>query len=263
MEAWLDIDSPDASQLTQIDADVRALRKQVRHKNMAISDANDDGEDTSTLEEELSSILAVLHTNMCKLDKELHKIARLLDHYPELPLLYPKMDILAFSSSAGLVKAGLLLDLYQCRLDSTASEVPTYKSTFAGRDCFIREFSATAGGVEATQQRAIKYAMAFHPCLLPTDAIFSVPPKVYVQYPHYKSVAFKEWLECKPSPYERFGVFVGIVAALGTLHSRQQVYGSLSAERIRLVLTDDNTPHPFILVSGNEVLSLSCVFHVF
>ena len=247
---WLD-HSPDTAAVEQCRREIRALRKQLRHKQADLVDAEEEASgERETLEQEIDELLLRLHKEWNVHDRHLSELLEVMPYFPELPALHPQLGLSEFEDGCTFVKEGRQLEHYRLKSSLHGAEVPTYLSTFAGRSVALQEYMIATEG-DVMRKRALAYANVSHPCLQPVDAIFfdSMGKKMFVQLPHHTGVSFDEWVAAVPSEPERYGVMIGLLAAIGSLHGGQVCHGCVQPQSVRVMVTERGTAHPVLSVS--------------
>eukprot|EP00058_Branchiostoma_floridae_P010701 XP_002596189.1 hypothetical protein BRAFLDRAFT_118019 [Branchiostoma floridae] len=164
-------------------------------------------------------------------------------HFPELPLMYPELNLAPFMENDGLVKVGWELDHYNMSsvpLVLTRGSAAAILTTFNNNPVVVKEYIIEGGeGSERSKQAILAKAKEFHsfkhPSLISVEAIFfsKTMRQMYVQMPYYLGSSLTELQDSNPlNNLETFLVLKGILEGLYHLHSRGVSHGAVTPQYV-------------------------------
>ncbi|XP_066571698.1 serine/threonine-protein kinase 31 isoform X2 [Amia ocellicauda] len=242
---WQD-ETPKADVLFAIKKVIKALKSQLRWKlaemgNLEEAEEPDAGEILKK-KEEITEIRNTLFQEINREREEYRKLALLTKKlFPELPLLYPSLDILSYMNSNGLVTKSLERDLFDAEpMRELSSKRPLVCTEFQGQKVILKGYSVDDAAEARVLERAAQYHQAFcnaskYPGLLPLLSLFfgKSDPLAYVIMPNYTRGSLRVIQGSSPlTGYEIPKVMKGVAVGLQTLHCCGITHGALHPNNV-------------------------------
>ncbi|MBN3297982.1 STK31 kinase, partial [Amia calva] len=263
---WQD-ETPKADVLFAIKKVIKALKSQLRWKlaemgNLEEAEEPDAGEILKK-KEEITEIRNTLFQEINREREEYRKLALLTKKlFPELPLLYPSLDILSYMNSNGLVTKSLERDLFDAEpMRELSSKRPLVCTEFQGQKVILKGYSVDDAAEARVLERAAQYHQAFcnaskYPGLLPLLSLFfgKSDPLAYVIMPNYTRGSLRVIQGSSPlTGYEIPKVMKGVAVGLQTLHCCGITHGALHPNNV-FVLNRECIPHlcPSLSVGSSQ-----------
>ncbi|XP_028835235.1 serine/threonine-protein kinase 31 [Denticeps clupeoides] len=187
--------------------------------------------------EEIAETRNALFKEISKEKEEYEKLSSLIkDCYPELPLLYPEVDILGYMRSEGLLVRSLDRDMFEAEpMKELSGRRPLVCTDFKGRKVILKGYSVDDEAEarmldQATQYHSAQIRSEETPNLLPILALFfgKSDPLGYVIVPYLSHGSLKTIQKTNPlASGEVARVMRGVVLGLEALHTVSVTHGSL------------------------------------
>uniref|UniRef100_A0AAY4A2V0 Protein kinase domain-containing protein n=1 Tax=Denticeps clupeoides TaxID=299321 RepID=A0AAY4A2V0_9TELE len=187
--------------------------------------------------EEIAETRNALFKEISKEKEEYEKLSSLIkDCYPELPLLYPEVDILGYMRSEGLLVRSLDRDMFEAEpMKELSGRRPLVCTDFKGRKVILKGYSVDDEAEarmldQATQYHSAQIRSEETPNLLPILALFfgKSDPLGYVIVPYLSHGSLKTIQKTNPLASGVIArVMRGVVLGLEALHTVSVTHGSL------------------------------------
>ncbi|KAI8521103.1 RNA catabolic process [Branchiostoma belcheri] len=249
MTRWLS-SQPDLDPLRQVKKEIRALKSEIRHKMADKQDLEEEGVTGAQLQQVELHLMDLREKIQVAFSRE-HQLlgeaaAHAGSHFPELPLLYPELNLGTFMESDGLVKVGWELDHYNMSpvplalTKGTAPYSAAVLTTFNHKPVVIKEYMIEGGeGWERAKKAVLARAKEFHgfkhPSLIAVEAVFfsKTMRQMYVQMLYYLGSSLIELQDSNPlNNLETFLVLKGVLEGLYHLHSRGVCHGAVTPQYV-------------------------------
>ncbi|XP_078578796.1 serine/threonine-protein kinase 31-like isoform X2 [Branchiostoma floridae x Branchiostoma japonicum] len=246
MSRWI-TNQPDLEPLRLVKKEIRALKSEIRHKMADKQDLEEEGCTGAQLQQVESQLLDL----RAKIQDAFIREHQLMEaaathagsHFPELPLMYPELNLAPFMENDGLVKVGWELDHYNMSsvpLALTRGSAAAILTTFNNNPVVVKEYIIEGGeGSERSKKAILARAKEFHsfkhPSLISVEAIFfsKTMRQMYVQMPYYLGSSLTELQDSNPlNNLETFLVLKGILEGLYHLHSRGVSHGAVTPQYV-------------------------------
>ncbi|XP_035669020.1 serine/threonine-protein kinase 31-like isoform X2 [Branchiostoma floridae] len=246
MSRWI-TNQPDLEPLRLVKKEIRALKSEIRHKMADKQDLEEEGCTGAQLQQVESQLLDL----RAKIQDAFIREHQLMEaaathagsHFPELPLMYPELNLAPFMENNGLVKVGWELDHYNMSsvpLALTRGSAAAILTTFNNNPVVVKEYIIEGGeGSERSKKAILARAKEFHsfkhPSLISVEAIFfsKTMRQMYVQMPYYLGSSLTELQDSNPlNNLETFLVLKGILEGLYHLHSRGVSHGAVTPQYV-------------------------------
>ncbi|XP_066303854.1 serine/threonine-protein kinase 31-like isoform X2 [Branchiostoma lanceolatum] len=246
MSRWI-TSQPDLEPLRLVKKEIRALKSEIRHKMADKQDLEEEdftGAQLQQVECQLMDLREKIQDAFIREHQLMEEAATQADsNFPELPLLYPELNLATFMASGGLVKVGWELDHYNVApvpLALTKGSAAAVLTTFNHKPVVIKEYMVEGGeGSERSKKAILSRAKEFHgfkhPSIIPVKAIFfsKIMRQMYVQMPYYLGSSLTELQDSNPlNNLETFFVLKGVLEGLYHLHTRGVSHGAVTPQYV-------------------------------
>ncbi|XP_019639416.1 PREDICTED: serine/threonine-protein kinase 31-like [Branchiostoma belcheri] len=249
MTRWL-TSQPDLEPLRQVKKEIRAIKSEIRHKMADKQDLEEEGVTGAQLQQVELHLMDLREKIQVAFSREHQLLGEAAthagSHFPELPLLYPELNLGTFMESDGLVKVGWELDHYNMSpvplalTKGTAPYSAAVLTTFNHKPVVIKEYMIEGGeGWERAKKTVLARAKEFHsfkhPSLIAVEAVFfsKTMRQMYVQMPYYLGSSLIELQDSNPlNNMETFLVLKGVLEGLYHLHSRGVCHGAVTPQYV-------------------------------
>ncbi|XP_058152860.1 serine/threonine-protein kinase 31 [Dasypus novemcinctus] len=242
---WLN-KSPSVDHLLTIKKTLKGLKAQLRWKlveknNLEESDDH-DGSEIEKMKQEITELRNSVFKEIYHEQEEYEKLHSLVQKwFPELPLLHPKIGLLKFMNSGGLLTMSLERDLLDAEpMKELSSKRPLVCSEVNGQMILLKGYSVDVD----TEARVIQRAAAYHRAwredkeesgLLPLIFLFlcKSDPMAYLMVPYYPRANLSAIQASIPlTSEETLKVMKGVAQGLHTLHKADIIHGSLHQNNV-------------------------------
>ena len=177
------------------------------------------------------------------IEHEKARLAQLMAYFPELPLLFPKADILSFSELGCLVNEGLIFQPADGGSFSDVHKIyagrhDIYSGTLAGVRYVLKEHSFSDVKDKKLMMKEVNILKSLeHPCIVEVTSVVlsqhSQDLKAYIQQPLYGGGDMLHWLaEQRPNTAQLRAVLHQVVRGTEYLHGKGIVHCDLKLRNV-------------------------------
>ncbi|CAH1793847.1 unnamed protein product [Owenia fusiformis] len=242
LSRWLN-DTPDMSDINTVRKTIKALKSKLRHKiadksDLEENDSDEDPDELSKLNAELTDIREQLHAALVHEDTLMVEISKLYgEHFPELNTLYPDLGLSYQLEYNGLVKTGRSLDQFDVEKLPGSEKSSTMKSSFNKQPVVLKEFilgEQSSMTKDTFLQSALKYQQRVNGGLVPLDAVFMSKNErfAYTQTCMYESNLPDYLMNNQISHGDAQQILLGVLRGIAALHDVGMVHGQIHPHNV-------------------------------
>ncbi|XP_030648173.1 serine/threonine-protein kinase 31 [Chanos chanos] len=236
--------TPKADRLHSVKQRIKTLHLQLRWKLVeegCLQEAEElDLPEILRKKEEIAETRSALFQEISREKEEYRRLSDLVKGmFPELPLLYPDVDINSYMCSDGLLLKSLDREMFDAEpMKDLSRRRPLVCTEFLGQKVVLKGYSVD----EESEVKMLEQAKQFHiaqsqepSSLSPLLALFfgKSDPLVYVMVPHFSNGSLRAVQRASPLTHSEAGkVMRGVAVGLQSLHAFNITHGSLHPNNV-------------------------------